>query len=309
MHTKKKTLLLGAHISISGGLEKAFSRGESIGCTAIQMFTKSNRQWNCKPLTALEIQLFKDAWKQSYIQDVIVHAAYLINIGSSNPEVMRKSSLALKEELSRCEQLGIPYLVLHPGSNGDGSPEVSLAQIAEQLDLVLTAVPGKTQILLETMAGQGSNLCSQFEELAAIYKASHHKNRIGVCFDTCHAFAAGYDMRTQESYQALWENFDKIIGLTLLKAIHVNDSKKELGSRVDRHEDIGKGKLGLEAFKLLFNDSRFFTIPKILETPKDDLSQDLKNMQKIVSLLSPETKKIMEVKVVDRIFEARASNR
>lgn len=306
MHIKKQTLLLGAHISVSGGLEKAFSRGESIGCTTMQIFTKSNRQWACKPLTEPEIAAFKEAWRKSYIQDIVVHAAYLINIGSSNPEVISKSARALREEIFRCEQLGIPYLVLHPGSNGGSPKEQSLAQIAKQLDQALETVPGKTMVLLETMAGQGSNLCSQFEELAMVYKASRNKDRIGICFDTCHAFAAGYDMRTKEAYKDLWQLFDQTLGLDLLKAIHVNDSKKELGSRVDRHEHIGEGKIGLEAFSLLFNDKRFFKIPKILETPKDDLSQDLKNMQKIVSLLSPETKNLLEIKVADGELEAKS---
>lgn len=306
MHSEKQTLLLGAHISVGGGLEQAFARGESIGCTTMQIFTKSNRQWACKPLALPEITAFKQAWEKSYIQDIVVHAAYLINIASAQQEVVAKSARALKEELSRCEQLGIPYLVLHPGSNKTNTKEESLAQIAKQLDLALESVPGKTMILLETMAGQGSNLCSQFEELATVYKAVRNKNRVGICFDTCHAFAAGYDIQTKETYEKLWELFDQILGLELLKVIHVNDSKKELGSRVDRHEHIGKGKIGDEAFSLLFNDKRFFSIPKILETPKETLAEDLENMQKIVSLLQPETKNKLEIKVVDKKLEAKS---
>ncbi len=306
MDTKRPMLMLGAHISISGGLDQAFSRGESIGCTTMQIFTKSNRQWACKPLTKQEIAAFKKAWQSSFIQDVVVHAAYLINIASANPEVVEKSTNALMQELSRCEQLGIPYLVLHPGSNKTSPKQKSLAQIAQQLDKVIESVPGNTMILLETMAGQGSNLCSQFEELATVHKTLKNKTRVGICFDTCHAFAAGYDMRTQQAYESTWQLFDQIIGLELLKVIHVNDSKKELGSRVDRHEHIGEGKIGNESFSLLFNDKRFFSIPKILETPKDDLAEDLKNMQKIVSLLRPETKNELEIKVVEREVEAKS---
>lgn len=299
MDNKQPMLMLGAHISVSGGLDQAFSRGESIGCTTMQIFTKSNRQWACKPLTQKEIAAFKKTWQDSFIQDVVVHAAYLINIASANPEVIEKSTNALIQELSRCEQLGIPYLVLHPGSNKKSSKEESLTQIAQQLDKAIESVPGNAMILLETMAGQGSNLCSQFEEIAAVHKALRNKNRVGVCFDTCHAFAAGYDIQTKQAYENVWQLFDQTIGLELLKVIHVNDSKKELGSRVDRHEHIGEGKIGDESFSLLFNDQRFFSIPKILETPKDDLAEDLKNMQKIVSLLRPETKNELEIKVVE----------
>lgn len=298
MQIKKQPLLLGAHISASGGLEKVFSRGESIGCTTIQLFTKSNRQWACKPLSNQEIISFKQAWQQSFIQDIVVHAAYLINIASTNSEVVDKSKAALAQELLRCEQLGIPYLVLHPGSNKTNPTQESLLQIAQRLDEVIESVPGTAMILLETMAGQGGNLCSQFEELATVHAALKNKNRVGICFDTCHAFAAGYDMRTAEAYEQLWQTFDQIVGLNLLKAIHVNDSKRELGARVDRHEHIGEGQLGAGAFSLLFNDERFIAIPKILETPKEDLAEDLKNMQKIVSLLRPEIKNKLEIKVV-----------
>ncbi len=306
MSLKKRALLLGAHISVNGGLEQAFIRGQSIGCTAIQIFTKSNRQWFCKPLTREAIDLFKKTWANSIIQSVVVHAAYLINIGSSNPEVIAKSTQALKEELSRCEQLGITYLVLHPGSRGTTPEKTSLTQIAEQLDQVLESTPGKTMVLLETMAGQGSNVGYQFEQLATIYQASRNKSRIGICFDTCHVFVGGYDMRTKETYERTWKLFDTILGLDLLKLIHINDSKKELGSRIDRHEHIGKGQLGYEPFRLLFNDQRFFDVPKILETPKEQLADDLANMKKIVSLLNPETKNVLEWRVADVIFEAKS---
>ncbi len=297
MTHKKQTLLLGAHLSVAGGLEEAIYRGESIGCTTIQLFTKSNRRWFAKPLTQEAIATFRQAVSESNIESLVAHAAYLINLGSPKREIRQKSVQALKEEFSRCEQLGIAYLVLHPGSRGDSSETESLDLIATQLDEVAAAIPGKSMILLETMAGQGSNLCHRFEQIAYVYNKITHKERIGVCFDTCHVFAAGYDLRTEKKYQAVWDEFDRTIGLSRLKVIHINDSKKELGSRVDRHEHIGKGLLGSESFRLLFNDKRFFAIPKILETPKKHLSEDLMNMKTIGRLLSKLTKKMRLIKI------------
>ncbi len=295
MAEKKHSLLFGAHISIAGGIHLAIERGESIGCTAIQIFTKSNRQWSAKKITDKEIELFKDAIKKSSIQSVITHATYLINIGSPNKATSEKSITALRKELERCDQLGIPYLILHPGSHLGTGEEECLQRISDNLNDIFDQTPGKTKILLETMAGQGSNVCYQFEHIAHIYSTSSFKKRLGVCFDTCHAFVAGYDFRTKKTYENMWKTFDKIIGIKQLKAIHINDSKKELGSRVDRHEDIGKGKLGLEPFKLLFNDERFFDIPKILETPKGDLKDDLRNMRTIKKLVSSKNRRTLSV--------------
>ena len=294
MEHKKHTLLLGAHISIAGGLEQAIYRGESIDCTVIQIFTKNNRQWFAKPLTKESIHLFKKAWHNSTIQSVVAHACYLINLGSPNIETRKKSTKSLAQELSRCTQLGIPYLVLHPGSKGEMDEQQCLQQIAQQINVALESTPDNTTLLLETLAGQGSNLCYRFEQLAQIYQLSQHKNRLGICFDTCHVFTSGYDKTTERAYEAVWKKFDNILGLDLLKVIHVNDSKKPLGSRVDRHEHIGKGALGFETFRLLFNDNRFFDIPKILETPKENLADDLRNMQIIRKLITPENEKILE---------------
>lgn len=298
MSIKKQRLLLGAHMSISGGMEKAIERGASIGCTTIQIFTKSNRQWNAKELSAHEIEQFKDTAKALKIAPIIAHATYLINIASADPKISNSSTQALAMELARCQNLDIPYLVLHPGSYGKGTPEEGLDRISYHLDAIFEQVPGHTMILLETMAGQGTALCWSFEQIAAVIKKSEHKKRLGVCFDTCHAFVAGYDFKDSESYHALWKLFDEQIGLEKLKAIHINDSKKGLGSRVDRHEHIGKGALGLEAFSLLFNDPRFFDIPKILETPKateEPFTEDKMNMETIRALLTPETKKLLHV--------------
>lgn len=291
----KQPLLLGAHMSIAGGFEQALFRGESIGCTAIQIFTKSNRQWRANPITQEQATLFKETAEKSSIQWIMTHASYLINIAAPDPEIHKKSIAALAQELQRCELLGIPYLILHPGSAGKGDQKAALAQIAQSLDDVFNEIPGSTMILLENMAGQGSSTCSTFESLAAVRQLAHHKKRLGFCFDTCHAFAAGYDLRTEASYEKTWKEFDEIIGIEHLKAMHINDSKKELGSKVDRHEEIGHGALGLESFRLLFNDPRFFSIPKILETPKDTLEDYAKNMLLLRRLISRKTAMILDL--------------
>jgi len=289
---KKSRLLIGAHMSIAGGLEKSIERGDSIGCTAIQLFTKSNRQWHAKKITEAEAELFKQTLKEAtHVREVVAHTSYLINVGATNREVEKKSVHSLSQELERCELLGIAYLVLHPGSYAGGEEEMCLEQIATNLDLVLEKVPGKVQILIETMAGQGKTVGYSFEQIAAIRKMIKNKRRVGVCLDTCHIFAAGYDFRTPTTYKAMWRDFDKIIGLKRLKAIHMNDSEKGLDSHVDRHIDIGKGKLGLEPFRLIMNDPAFYDIPKILETPHKDLDDDLRNLKTLEKLLDEKTRK------------------
>ena len=295
MAKKKHTLLLGAHMSIAGGLDKAISRGESIGCTTIQIFTKNNRQWAAKKLSHAEINSFKAAAEKSPIKSIVAHATYLINLGSSNKDTEKKSIEATKEELKRCDALNIPYLILHPGSHVKTDEESCINQVSDNLNRIFKATSGKTMLLLETMPGQGTGICYRFEQIAEIYKQSKFKKRLGVCFDTCHTFVAGYDFRTKTTYEKMWKNFDQIIGIKHLKIIHVNDSKRLLGSRVDRHADIGKGKLGLNSFRLIFNDERFFDVPKILETPKETLNDDLKNMKVIKKLLLPKTRKILNV--------------
>jgi len=296
MAPSKQPLLLGAHISVAGGFEKAIERGESIGCTAIQIFTKSNRQWKAKPITDAEATTFKKACKRSnIIQSVGAHASYLINLGSPKADIAEKSVFALRDEILRCEQLGIPYLVVHPGSCLGTDEQECLERIAHNLDSAFQSTTGTTQVLLETMAGQGNVTCHQFEQIATIYKHTKNKKLLGVCLDTCHIFAAGYRFDTPEQYASLWKQFDTIIGRKLLKMIHLNDSQKELGSRVDRHEDIGKGKIGLQAFELLMNDPTLFDVPKILETPKECLEDDLRNMQQLTDLLSKETRDALNI--------------
>jgi deoxyribonuclease IV len=292
---KHHSLLVGAHMSVAGGIHLALERGESIGCTAIQIFTKSNRQWHAKALSNEEIIAFKDAWKQSSVHSIITHATYLINIGSPDKEIEKKSVDALSMELERSASLGIPYFVLHPGSRINSDEKACIEQISSNLNKVLKKNPD-ISILLETMAGQGTNVGYTFEHLAEIIKQSDFKRQLGVCFDTCHAFAAGYDFRTEKTYKDMWEQFDKVIGLDKLKALHINDSKAAIGSRVDRHTDIGKGKIGLKAFELLLNDPQFFDIPKILETPKDGkdaLADDKRNLETIIGLLSKKTKALL----------------
>lgn len=293
MNKKIKSTLFGAHISVAGGLEKCFQRGEALGCTSIQIFTKSNRQWAAKKITDDEVMLFRDAHKKSSIKSVIVHASYLINIGSPNAEIQNKSLDALIEEINRCQVLGISYLVLHPGSKQESPQEECLKLISDNLNYVLDKAPGQCSILLENMAGMGSSVAYTFEQLAKIIEGVKDKKRIGVCFDTCHAFSAGYNFNTQADYNQMWKNFDDIIGLNKLKALHINDSKKECGSKVDRHANILKGYISKEAFQLLFNDERFFDIPKILETPVDSEEEFAYDIKTIVDLVEPKNKKML----------------
>lgn len=282
--TKEKQYLLGAHMSIAGGLYKAIERGQSVGCTVIQLFTKSNRQWYSKPLEDVDIERFKQVFQASTIQTVFVHASYLINIGSNNPDLYLQSRTALAHEVDRCHQLGIPFLIIHPGAGL--VPQETRLRIAQALDYIVENTSSSTTILLENTAGQGSAYGSSLEELQALYQAIQHKDRIGFCIDTCHAFVAGYDLRTPEPYKEFWQSFDRMLGMDRLKAIHLNDSKKGLHSRRDRHEHIGKGLLGLEAFSLLCNDPALQNVPKILETPQDNgLADVVMDMEVIKNLL------------------------
>ena len=286
-------LLIGAHVSISGGLHKAFPLAADIGCTAMQIFTKNANQWNAKPLQEKEIQQFKAAWAASGIRMIVAHDSYLINLASPDGELLEKSRSAMRIEVERCEQLGIPYLVMHPGSHVGSGEEAGLRRVAESFDAIHRQTSGyQTKILVETTAGQGTNLGWQFEQIARIFEHVAQPERLGVCFDTCHAFAAGYDIRTEAAYRQTMAEFDRIIGLARLNAIHVNDSVKPLGCRVDRHEAIGKGHIGLDGFRWLMNDPRLADIPKILETPKggDPVASDQENLSKLRALLETEAR-------------------
>ncbi|MBN1917463.1 MAG: deoxyribonuclease IV [Verrucomicrobia bacterium] len=280
-------MLLGAHMSIAGGLHKALERGKSVGCDIVQIFVKSSNQWKAKPLTDEDIRLFSDAKKATGISIVVGHTSYLINVASPDPLTYRKSLEALRLELERAEALGIPFLVLHPGSHMGEGEQAGLNTIAESLDKVHAGLPGlRVKIALEITAGQGTNLGFRFEHLAQIIGSVREPERLAVCFDTCHAFAAGYDIRTKKAYTATMQQFDEILGLDRLAVIHLNDAKKELASRIDRHEHIGKGHIGLDGFRWLLNDKRLQKIPMSLETHKGkDLKEDIENLATLRSLI------------------------
>jgi deoxyribonuclease-4 len=295
---------LGAHESGAGGLHLAFERLQQVGGEALQLFTRNQRQWNPQPLTAEEISLFQAAWQQTgclpvgrfasndgpseTIASVAVasHASYLINLASGKQELTDKSIAALTAEIHRCEQLGIPFVVIHPGSHGGDGVEAGLVRFTKALDLALDATGVGVTVLLETTAGQGTGLGSRFEELAFILEHSRVPRRLGVCVDTCHIFAAGYDIRTLSAYTQTLEEFDRLVGVERIKFFHLNDSKQKLASRVDRHEHIGQGAIGLDGFRSLLNDPRFADHPMTLETPKgDDLQEDRDNLQVLRRLI------------------------
>lgn len=282
---EKNHTLLGAHVSAAGGLYRAIDIGEDLGCNTIQIFTSNNRQWSFSELKENEIAAFIERQKESKIKIVVSHASYLINIGSPTKTVALRSKKALNAELTRCEQLSIPYLVLHPGARLDSDESTCIKNIAINLQESLEKTPGKCIILLEIMAGQGSSIGGTLEQLASITDLISYKSRIGICFDTCHAFAAGYDFTTQETYDNFWLEFDKVIGIEKLKAIHLNDSLKPKSSHIDRHADIGKGEIGLEAFRLIMNDKRFIKVPKIIETPQSTIADHRRNLQTLRKLI------------------------
>ncbi len=279
--------LLGAHTSTSGGVSKAIERAEKLHFTAIQIFTKNNNRWFAKPLEENEIEKFKKLWESSDIKYIVSHDSYLINLCASNPELLEKSRKAFVDELQRCETLGIPYLNFHPGSHTGRGEEDGLKVIAESINIAHEKTESfKVSSMLELTAGQGTALGYKFEHIAKIIEMVEEKSRMSVCIDTAHIFAAGYDIRSKETYQKTIKEFDEIIGLEKLKCFHINDSKKELSSRVDRHEHIGKGFIGTEGFANIMNDKRLEAIPKILETPKGkEQLEDLENLEVLKSLI------------------------
>ncbi len=272
--------ILGAHMSIAGGVHLAVERGAKVGCDAVQLFTKSSNQWRAKPLDDQAILLFRQSQIERGISPVVAHGCYLINLASPDKELYEKSAAAFGEELDRCEALGIPYLVTHPGSHVGSGEEAGIGRVAWALDRLLAARPRhRVKVLLETTAGQGHSVGHRFEHLRGIRERLGSADRVGVCIDTCHIFAAGYDLRTERGYHSVMEEFDRIVGLPTVQAFHLNDCKKDLGCRVDRHEHIGKGFLGKDAFRWLMNDARFDGIPMLLETPKgEDCAEDRVNL-------------------------------
>ncbi len=279
--------LLGAHMSIAGGVGNAFLEGKKVACDAIQIFTKSSRQWASKPYTKEEIELFHINRKETGIGAVVAHDSYLLNMGSPDAALRTRSIAAFVDELERCEVLGVSNLIAHPGAHVGAGELDGIKTIAKSLDDIHKACPGyRAKVTLEITAGQGSNLGYRFEQIANMIDATKESDRLRVCFDTEHAFAAGYDMRTRDGYERTFAEFDEIIGIKLLAAFHLNDSKKEFNSRVDRHEHIGKGFIGVDAFRLLMNDQRFWGLPMCLETPKGpDLKEDRENLELLRGLI------------------------
>jgi deoxyribonuclease-4 len=285
--------LLGAHMSIAGGLHLAFARIREVRGEALQIFLRNERRWETRPLTPEAVASFRRSHEESGKLPVAAHDSYLINLAAPEPAGRDRSIDAFAEELGRGEILGISFLIAHPGSHVGQGAEAGLKRFVQGLDRAIAASStASIAVLLETTAGQGTNLGSSFEEIAFILARSRYGRRLGVCFDTCHCFAAGYDLRTPETYEETMRRFHKVIGLDRLKYFHLNDSKGELGSRLDRHEHIGKGKIGLPGFELLLKDARFRDHPMVLETPKGkDLKEDKKNLRVLRSLLVAEVAK------------------
>ena len=258
---------IGAHESIAGGMPRAVERAVADGCESLQVFNKSSSQWKAKELSREECAEFRGAIDAAKLP-VMSHASYLVNLACPEPPMLQKGIAAFADELERCDRLGIPYLVVHPGSHKQTGEEAGIERMAAALDSIYASRPGlATDVLLENTAGMGACLGHTFEQLAAIRASAKHARRLGICFDTCHAFAAGYDMRTREGYDRTWADFDRVIGLKHLKAFHLNDSKKDFHCRVDRHEWIGDGFIGKDTFRYLMNDARFAEIPGVVETP------------------------------------------
>jgi deoxyribonuclease-4 len=263
--------LLGAHMSIGKSHAMAIDRAAAFEMTALQIFTKNASRWVAKPIDPAAAEMFRERLAGSEIRFTVAHDSYLINMGSPDDALWEKSLNAFQDEMVRCAQLGVPYLVTHPGAHMGTGVDAGISRVAAGLNRLFDEDPDNpTVVLLETTAGQGTTLGSRFEELAGIIDQVENKDRVAVCFDTCHVFAAGYDLRTPETYEATMQAFDEIIGLDRLVTFHLNDSKKGLGLRTDRHAHIGEGELGLEAFRLLLTDPRFADTPGVLETPKDD---------------------------------------
>lgn len=286
---RNSQILLGAHMSIRGGVSMAIERARSIRCTAMQIFVKNNMQWFARPLTGEEIRAFLNHVQRGELSSVFGHANYLINLAATNPQFHANSIRALAEELVRADQLELPFLVLHPGAHLGAGEEAGLKKIVDSVDEVFRKIPKvKTKIALEITAGQGSCIGHRFEHLGHIIANVRESERLRVCIDTAHLFAAGYEIGSESGVTTTFHEFDRVIGRNRLVAIHVNDSKTGLGSRVDRHEHIGKGRIGLDAFRFIMRNSRFSKIPKVLETPKgEDLAEDVINLKTLRRLAQP----------------------
>lgn len=272
---------LGAHCSTEGGVSTALERAARAGCDAVQIFTKNNNRWSEKPLDPDEVRRFRAAARRFKSRFLFSHDSYLINLASPRRDVLRKSLVAMADEIRRADLLGLSYVVTHPGAHLGEGEERGIARVAESLDRVHAETPGaRARVLLETTAGQGTTLGWRFEHLAEILARVASPERLGVCVDTCHVFAAGYDIRTEDAYTRTMRRLERLVGRRAIRAFHLNDSQRDLGSRVDRHAHIGKGKIGLGGFRALVNDERFRDRPMVLETPKGkDLKEDRMNLR------------------------------
>lgn len=276
--------LVGAHMPASGGLGKAVLRGHEIGCTAVQVFTSSPQMWKAKPVDAGMVGAFQMAKAETGIEAVVSHDSYLINLGAPTDDLREKSIAALIGEIERCAAYGIDRVVSHLGGHLGQGEEEGMVLIAAALNRILEESPPSVAVLMETTAGQGSSINHRFENIARMLELCGGHPRLGVCLDTCHIFAAGYDIRTPEAYERTMEEFGRVVGFERLGAVHCNDSKKDLGSHVDRHEHIGEGKIGLEAFRCLMNDTRLFGVPILLETP-DAEKMHQENLGRLLALI------------------------
>ncbi|MCZ6689644.1 MAG: deoxyribonuclease IV [Planctomycetota bacterium] len=287
---------LGAHMSIAGGIWKSLERGKEHNSRVIQVFTKSSNQWRAMPLTKDAVRAFHEARKATGVFPAMAHDSYLINLGSPQARLWKKSCSSLRIELQRAERLGIPYVVAHPGAHTGAGERFGLKRISMAIRSILRETSDwKVSLLLETTAGQGTSIGHRFEQLGEMLDRVGLPDRTGVCLDTCHVFAAGYDWRTQEGYEAMWDEFDQEIGLKMLKAFHLNDSKGKPGGRLDRHEHIGRGEIGSAAFGRLMRDKRFWSIPMVLETPKDEKDSDRRNLtllRRLRSSKGPKAKRV-----------------
>lgn len=280
--------LLGAHMPVNGGLASALTSGAEIGCTAVQLFTASPKQWHSPPLTEEEQRAYLDALEGVGIQFTCAHDSYLINLAAPDPKVLNASLRAFRHELERAHALRIPWVVTHMGAHLGTGEEAGLQRLVDSVRKLLDESEGlDAGIALETTAGQGTGLGYTFEQLGAVLSGVGEHPRLGVCLDTCHVFAAGYDLRTRDAYEALWEAFEQHVGLEHLKIIHCNDAKKTVGSRVDRHAHIGEGEIGLQPFRWLLNDPRLVHLPFILETPEAE-TMHRRNLEVLQSLIQTE---------------------
>jgi len=279
---------LGAHMSISGGIHRAIDRIKKVNGKALQIFSKNQRQWKARPLDGNTIEIFKNKWREWGGYEIAIHTSYLINLAAKNKEIRKKSIYGLIDELNRASQLGIKYLIVHPGSHGGDGTDLGLKRVVNSIESAIEERGSdNVLILLETTSGQGNSLGSRFEEFAYIIEKCKYSDRLGVCIDTAHIFQAGYDIRDEMSYKRTIELIDKIIGLDKIGFFHLNDSKTELGSKVDRHEHIGQGKIGLSGFRYLLNDPLFKNHSMVLETPKGkDLKEDKRNLKVLNSLIN-----------------------